>query len=137
MASIHSEKRVEVPADLAWKALRDVANPHRLFAGVLTDARIDGDTRTVTFANGMVAQERIVDVDEKRRRVAYTVMGDMFEHHSASMQIVAEGSDACRFVWITDLLPDEATQTVAPLVEQGAAALVRNLESRTETLKAS
>lgn len=129
MASIHSEKLVRVPADRAWAALRDVANPHRLFAGVLTDARLDGDTRTVTFANGMVAQERIVDVDEGRRRVAYTVAGDMFEHHSASMQILPEGPDACRFVWDTDLLPNDRVKMVAPLVEQGSQALARTLEA--------
>jgi hypothetical protein len=130
MASIHSEKRVQVPADRAWAALRDVANPHRLFAGVLTDARIDGDIRTVTFANGMVAKERIIDINDPRRRIAYTVTGDMFEHHSASMRIVPDGPDACRFVWITDLLPDDRVKMVAPLVEQGSQALVRNLEAQ-------
>jgi hypothetical protein len=137
MASIHSEKVVQVPAGEAWRALRDIANPHHVFAGVLTDARLEGDVRTVTFANGMVAQERIVDVDDWDRRLAYTVVGDMFEHHSASMQIVPEGAHRCRFVWTTDLLPDEAAKTVAPLVEQGAQALVRNLETRSTTLRAS
>ena len=43
---------------------------------------------TVTFANGMVVRERIVDIDQQRRRLCYAVLGDMFEHHSASMQIL-------------------------------------------------
>ena len=43
--------------DRAWAALRDVGNAHRAFAGVLTDARLDGDRRVVTFANGVVAKE--------------------------------------------------------------------------------
>ena len=136
MASIYSEKTVRVPADKAWAALSYIANPHRLFAGVLTDAKIDGKVRTVTFANGMVAQERIIDVDGKRRRVAYTVLGDMFEHHSASMEIVPDGPDRCRFIWTTDLLPDDRVQMVAPLMEQGAQALVRTLESQPATAKA-
>jgi carbon monoxide dehydrogenase subunit G len=136
MASIYHEKTVRVPADKAWAALRDVAHPHRLFAGVLTDARIDGDVRTVTFANGMVAQERIIDVDDKRRRVAYTVLGDMFEHHSAAMEIVPDGPDRSRFIWTTDLLPDKHVQMVRPLVEQGAEALARNLEAWPATAKA-
>ena len=136
MASIYSEKTVRVPVDKAWAALSDIANPHRLFAGVLTDAKIDGKVRTVTFANGMVAQERIIDVDGKRRRVAYTVLGDMFEHHSASMEIVPDGPDRCRFIWTTDLLPDDRVQMVAPLMEQGAQALVRTLESQPATAKA-
>jgi hypothetical protein len=136
MASIHHEKIVGVPADKAWAALRDVAHPHHLFAGVLTDARIDGDVRTVTFANGMIAQERIIDVDDKRRRVAYTVLGDMFEHHSAAMEIAPDGPDRSRFIWTTDLLPAERVEMVKPLVEQGAEALARNLESRPATAKA-
>jgi hypothetical protein len=136
MASIHHEKIVRVPADKAWAALRDVAHPHDLFAGVLTDAHIDGDVRTVTFANGMVAQERIIDVDDRRRRVAYTVLGDMFEHHSAAMEIVPDGPDRSRFIWTTDLLPAERVQMVRPLVEQGAEALARNLEAWPATAKA-
>src|ERR1700754_1369060 len=128
MASIYCEKTVRVTADRAWAALSDIGNPHRLFAGVLTDAKIDGEVRTVTFANGVVAQERIIDVDGKRRRVAYTVLGDMFQHHSASMEIMPDGPDRCRFIWTTDLLPDDRVQMVAPLMEQGAQALVRTLE---------
>jgi hypothetical protein len=136
MASVYCEKTVRVPAEKAWAALRDIGNPHRLFAGVLTDAKLDGKVRTVRFANGMVAQERIIDIDDKRRRIAYAVLGDMFEHHSASMEIAPDGSDRCRFVWTSDILPDERVQMVGPLVEQGAQALVRTLESQPASAKA-
>jgi hypothetical protein len=129
MASIRHEEVVGVPADKAWMALREVGMPHKLFADVLVDGHIDGDVRTVTFANGMVVRERIIDVDEETMRVAYTVLGDLFEHHSASMQIIPEGADRCRFVWISDFLPNERAEMVAPLVEQGSQALVRKLES--------
>src|SRR5687768_10651511 len=54
MASIHREVQLEVSADQAWSVLREVGKPHEAFAGVLTDATIEGDVRTVTFANGMV-----------------------------------------------------------------------------------
>jgi hypothetical protein len=129
MASIHSEVSVGVPADKAWAALRNVGAPHRLFAGVLVKGCIDGDIRTVTFANGLVAQERIVDVDERAMRVAYTVIGDTFEHHSASMQIIPDGANRCHSIWVSDFLPDERREMVAPLVEAGAQALVRTLEA--------
>lgn len=128
MASIRREETIQVSAEQAWAKLRNVGSPHLLFAPVLIDGRIDGDIRTVTFANGMVVRERIVDLDEERRRVAYTVIDGMFEHHSASMQIIPDG-DGCRFVWISDFLPNESMQLVAPLVEAGSRALVRNLES--------
>ena len=112
---------------------------HEQVAGQNGPIRFDSGltaANPLTFANGMVAKERIVDVDDQRRRVAYTVLGDMFEHHSAAMEIVSDGPERCRFVWTTDLLPDERVQTVAPLVEQGVEALVRTLESQPATAKA-
>lgn len=129
MASIRREEIVQVSAEHAWAMLRDVGRPHRVFAGVLVDGSIDGDVRTVTFANGMIVRERIVDIDEEMRRVAYTVIDGVFEHHSASMQIIPEDAGCCRFVWISDFLPNERMQLVAPLVEAGSRALVRNLEA--------
>jgi len=136
MASIRREEIVRVSAEEAWAALRNVGMPHRLFADVLVDSRIDGDVRTVTFANGMIVRERIVDIDEENRRVAYAVIGDMFEHHSASMEIIPDGVGRCRFIWISDFLPNERMEMVAPLVELGSRALVHNLEADSAALGA-
>lgn len=128
MASIHKEVPVAAPAEEVWAALRDVANPHRLFRGVLVDARLEGDTRVVTFANGLVVRERIVSVDDEKRRVAYAVLREGPVHHSASMQVFAEGAGGSRFVWISDFLPDGLAASFGPLIEQGAASMKRTLE---------
>ena len=130
MGSIWWEETIATPAGRAWEQLRRVDLAHELFAPVLVDGRIEGDIRTVTFADGLVVRERIVDVDEARRRIAYTVLDGVFEHHSASMQILEIDSDSCRFVWITDFLPAGKGAMVKPLVEQGARALAANIESR-------
>ena len=130
MASIYEELAVEVGADEAWAALRLVGEPHTLFAPVLVDGQLDGDTRTVTFANGMVVQERILDVDDKRRRLAYSaVNGPGMTYHHASMQVLETGPGRCVFVWITDFLPPEIAGNLAPLIEQGAKALKAKLEA--------
>jgi len=130
MASIHEQLAIEVGADEAWAALRLVGEPHKLFAPVLVDGQLDGDTRTVKFANGMVVQERILDVDDKRRRVAYSaVNGPGMTYHHASMQVLEAGPGRCVFVWITDFLPPEIAGNLAPLIEQGAKALKANLEA--------
>ena len=129
MASIHEQLAVEVGAGEAWAVLRLVGEPHKLFAPVLVDGQLDGDTRTVKFANGMVVQERILDVDDKRRRVAYSaVNGPGMTYHHASMQVLDAGPGRCVFVWITDFLPPEIAGNLAPLIEQGAKALKANLE---------
>jgi len=130
MASIHEQLAVEVGADEAWAALRLVGEPHKLFAPVLVDGQLEGDTRTVKFANGMVVQERILDVDDKRRRVAYSaVNGPGMTYHHASMQVIDAGPGRCLFVWITDFLPPEIAGNLAPLIEQGAKALKAKLEA--------
>ena len=134
MATIWWEEPIALPADTAWAALREVGRAHELFAPVLTAAALDGEVRTVTFANGMTVRERIVARDEQRRRLCYAVLDDMFEHHSASMQLVPVDANHCRFVWISDFLPDERAQMVRPLVEQGAHALRANLENVTSPL---
>ena len=54
-------------------------------------------------------------------------------YHHASMRIEHAGSGHCLFVWTTDFLPEEAGSTIAPLVEQGAASLKRNLETQALT----
>ena len=129
MASIHKEIAVEVEPDAAWAALRNVGDAHRLFAPVLTECRLEGDVRTVRFANGMVLHEQILDVDDARRRVAYAAVdGPGMTYHHASMRVLEAGPGSCRFVWVTDCLPAGIRDNIAPLIEQGTAAFKRNLE---------
>jgi hypothetical protein len=131
MASIHHEVVVKMDTDEAWAALREVGLAHRLFAPVLVAGQLDGDLRTVTFANGMVARERVLDVDDERKRVAYAVLdGPSLAFHHASMELVEEGPGRCRFRWITDFMPQDAAAALQPLIEQGAQALKKNLESK-------
>lgn len=132
MGSIHKELIIEASADEAWAALRKVGEAHKLFSPVLVDGHLAGDTRTVTFANGLTVRERIVDVNDERRRVVYSVIeGTPMTHHNAAMQLVEDGDDRCRFIWISDFLPDDFSGTMAPLVEQGSQALKANIERRT------
>jgi hypothetical protein len=129
MTSIRRDIPLDVPAATAWAMLADVGAAHRPFAGVLSDCRLDGDVRTVTFANGAALRERIIDIDPAAMRVAYAVIGSGFEHHSASMQIVPDGDRRCRFVWVSDFLPEAKRAVVEPLVDAGCAALKRVLEA--------
>ena len=92
MASIRKEVLVDAPPGFAWEAIRDVGAIHtRLAQGFVLDTRLEGDTRLVTFAGGMVARERIVDVDDNARRLAYSVVEGRPTHHNASIQVFADG----------------------------------------------
>jgi hypothetical protein len=130
MASIHHEITVETSVDRAWAALSAVGDAHTLFAPVLSEGVLNGDVRMVRFANGMVIHERILDVNDTTHRVAYTAIdGPGMSYHHASMQVIEAGSKQCRFVWITDFLPQELRATLQPLIEAGAKALKANLEA--------
>jgi len=128
MATVMREVVLNLPADEVWDCVRAVDKAHELFAGVLVDGEIEGDLRTVTFAGGMVAKERIVGVDEAQMRVAYSVVEGPFSLHAASMQVVADGPLRSRVTWFSDFKPDALTEMVTPLMEAGLAAMKRNLE---------
>jgi carbon monoxide dehydrogenase subunit G len=128
MASIRREAFINTRPEIAWSALRDVGALHtRLVPGFVVDTRLEDGARVVTFGNGMVARELIVDVDDESRRVVWSVVGGRMTHHNASAQVIPEGA-GCRFVWIADLLPHELAPLITTMIEQGLAVIRRTLE---------
>ena len=124
MASIRKEIPIEAPAELVWDAMRDVGAVHRrVVPGFVTDCRMEGEARIVTFANGMTAREVIVDLDDRARRLAYSARSERLEHHNASVQVFENGPARCSVVWLADVLPHAAAQTVSAMMEQGAACM--------------
>jgi len=130
MATIRKEITIPTdPAD-AWDAIRDFGGVHeRLAAGFVTATRMDGGDRIVTFVNGSSARERLVAVDEDRRRLVYSVVdsGLGFAHHQASAEVVDGEGGETRFIWTTDLLPDELAPVIDQMMDQGAEAITRPL----------
>lgn len=130
MATIHKEFEVAVPSGFAWEAIRDVGEVHSRFAaGFVVGTVLEGAVRTVTFVNGVVAQERIVTVDDGLHRLVYAAIDGKPTHHNASIQVFPATGNASRIVWITDVLPDELTSPISQMVEAGAAAIKSTLES--------
>ena len=132
MATICKEATIARDAAFVWDAIRDVGAIHRrLVPGFVVDCRLEGDSRYITFANGMAMREIIVSVDDQTRRHAWSARGEPLTHHNASIQVFADGAAACRVVWIADLLPNEVADTVADMISQGLAAMKRTLENAT------
>lgn len=130
MASIRKELVLDASAEHVWDAVRDAGAVHeRLGPGFLLDARMDGDARVVTFANGMVVREPIVDIDDAARRFVYSAVGGMSTHYNASMQVFPDGDGRCRLVWIIDLLPHALAPTVGALAEQATHVMKKTLEA--------
>jgi len=130
MATIRKEVLIDTTPEKAWDALRDIGALHtRLVAGFVTDTKLDGNARVVTFSNGMVVREEIVSVDENQKRVAWAIVGQQFHHYNGAAQILANGKGGIRVVWITDLLPDAMAPAIDNAMTNGIAAMKKTLEA--------
>jgi len=130
MASIRKEIRINAPASQIWDALKDVGALHtRLVPGFVTDTKMEGNTRAVTFGNGQVVREEIVSVDSARQRVAWAVVGQQFRHYNGAAWVEADPKGGSRFYWTSDLLPDEFAPQVDQMMTEGIEAVKRTLEA--------
>jgi len=119
MASVRKEILIDAPTDRIWDALRDVGALHtRLVPGFVTDTRMDGNARVVTFGNGMVVREEIVSVDETGKRVAWAVLHEPFRYYSAAARVEPDGRGS-RFIWTADFLPNELSDQVETMMSAG------------------
>jgi hypothetical protein len=129
MATVRKEIVIARDGSFVWDAVRDVGAIHkRLVPGFVVDCRLEGDSRIITFANGMVVREIIVTVDDEACRHAWSARAEPFTHHNASIQVFTEGAAKCRVVWIADLLPNEVSDTVEKMMSQGLDVMKRTLE---------
>ena len=129
MATIKTEVLIDARPDDVWAALRDWGALHeRLVPGFVTDTRLDGEDRIVTFFNGTVVRELFVGLDDDERRLAWAIVDGPYEHHNASAQVLADGDGRARFVWTADLLPHAAAEPTRAMMEQGTAVVKQTLE---------
>jgi hypothetical protein len=119
-----------VPPEKVWDALRDFGALHeRLVPGFVTDCRMHGEDRIVTFASGAVVREVLIDSDDDARRLAWSIVDGPYQHHNGVAQVFAEG-EGSRFVWTTDLLAaDDVVQVTEQSMETGVGVAKKTLEA--------
>ncbi|MBV8840747.1 MAG: SRPBCC family protein [Alphaproteobacteria bacterium] len=130
MASIRLEMTVAADPAKAWDAVRDVGAIHtRLAPDFVSDVSMEGEAaRIVTFRNGMVARELIVDVDDAARRLVWSVVGGRMTHHNGALQIVAEPAGS-RVIWVADILPHDLKAAIQGMMQQGMDAMKKKLDA--------
>jgi uncharacterized protein YndB with AHSA1/START domain len=132
MASIRKERTIEAAPEQVWEALRDWGGLHeRLVPGFAVDTKLDGADRIVTFFNGAVARERLVDLDEDNRRMVWSIVDGPYSHHNGAAQVLAGDNGSTRFVWVADLLPEELAEVTGELMERGIDTVKQTLEAST------
>ena len=128
MATIRKEIQVEATAEQVWAVIGDFPQgPVRMAPGFVTASQVDGDVRVVSFANGVVAKERLVDRDDAARRLVWTIFDGPLTHHNGSMQVFPDGPERCRVVWLADLLPNDLAGRIEAMMAAGSAVMQRAL----------
>jgi len=125
MASIHKDIAIDADPDHVWDAVRDFGAVHtRLAPGFVTDCHLDGGARVVTFHNGNIAREELVDCDDKRRRLVYAIVGgERVRHYNGSVQVLTDGEGQSRITWTIDVLPNEIAPYIESQMELAVAAM--------------
>jgi Polyketide cyclase / dehydrase and lipid transport len=128
MASIRKDIPLKASPDEVWAAVRDFGAVHRRLApGFVTDARLEGDARVVTFHNGNVARELLVDCDDERRRLVYAIVNERVTHYSASVQVMENRETSSRVVWIVDVLPNDVAPYISGQMDLAVIAMQQAL----------
>jgi len=130
MATIRHQIDIAVSAARVWDAARDITALHtRLVPGFVTATRILPDnevpTRRVTFASGAVLDEKIITIDDDRRRLVWSIQG--VEHHNGALEIVDTGGGA-RVIWTADVLPAELADRFSPLMAEALRIMKKTFE---------
>lgn len=129
MASIRINIDVNATPAQVWDVVRDVGAVHTRFApGFVVDTVLEDGARLVKFANGMTVRERIVDVNDDLRRLAYSAAGDAIQHHSASFEVTELTPGRTRLVWTADVLPEAAAEMMRGMMEAGSAVIHKTLD---------
>ena len=130
MASVRREIVTKAAPDKVWSAVRDIGALHtRLVPGFVTDTKLEGSVRIVTFGNGRVVREPIVTIDDEARRLVWTSEGGMARHYNGAVQVTANADGSSTVVWIADFLPDDITAAIAGAIDTGMAVMKKTLDA--------
>ena len=129
MASVHKDFTINARPDAVWDAVRDFGAVHqRLNPGFVVECRLEGTVRILTFHNGVVAREELVDCDDARRRLVYAIVGgERVRHYNGSVQVFGDGESQTRMTWIVDVLPNEIAPYIASQMDIAITAMQKTL----------
>lgn len=130
MASIHEQIDIAASAATVWAAARDYGALPDMVPGFVAATEVEDGrppVRVVTFASGIVMREVIVDVDDTRRRLVWTIESPDVRHHNGVLEVVDTGN-GCTVRWTADVLPDALVAQFQPGMSRGLAAMKRRFD---------
>lgn len=129
MPSIRKEIALNSSATRIWDAVRDFQAVHKRVApGFLLDNKPEEGARLLTFANGNVFREFLVDCNDQERRLVYAISQQPFLTYSAALQIFEDGAGKSHLVWIVDFLPTELKENIDEQMDAALKVMKATLE---------
>jgi hypothetical protein len=126
MGTIRKQVELNATPESVWDAVRDFGALHtRLVPGFVTDTRLDGADRIVTFANGAAQRELLVALDNNARRLVYSAIDSPSgaTHYNAAVQVLGDDDGPSTLVWTVDFLPDDIAAGLEAAMERGTQAM--------------
>ena len=128
MTDIFNEIRVDATPDEAWALLGDLAGADR-WVPVVVSARVEGDTRVCTLADGSEIHEEITAYSPDQRRYSYSHTRHPMPLTSSTGTLRVEPDGAgSRIVWDASIeVPDPG---MAAMLEAGFRDAIESLAAQ-------
>ncbi|WP_406284110.1 SRPBCC family protein [Embleya sp. NBC_00896] len=137
MTHIHETRTIDAPVEDVWAIIGEFdTGPTRMAPGFVVECRLEApDTRLVTFANGMTARERLIELDAEARSVTYSVIGGSSTptRDRATMRVLPTADGRTTFVWTRDVLPDALGVPMAQAMVHGSDLVKATMEALSES----
>lgn len=109
-----------------------VGNPSKIgqWLPFIETARVEGDARYCTAANGADLVEKIINVDDENRSYQYTIESSPMpiEEILVTITVSPAGADCSLVTWHTFVEPSELVEVFAPIYRNGLENLRTQME---------
>ncbi len=127
MASGRASIDINRPADAVWALVGDFGGIATWMPGI-DSCRLEGDRR-VLDTMGLTVTERLVERDDSRRSLTYSIVdGAPVEHHRAVVTVSPNG-DGSHVTWDVDAEPDSMAELLSGVYQSSLDALKAHAES--------
>lgn len=128
MARVSKTTTIQAAPDAVWETVRDFGGIHtyvEAIADVATEGTGVGARRTLTLQDGAQVIERLDHRDDEAHEMGYSIVRSPLplEDYTASVQVRAEGADACEITWWSTFEPRGASEGEAVELIEGIYAM--------------
>jgi carbon monoxide dehydrogenase subunit G len=129
MAHAAPEIHIDRDPDAVWAVTGDFAGLDTWMPGI-TACELEGDdVRSVYMGEMLAAKEKLVERDDAKREIAYSIVdGAMpLDSHLGRITVVADGTGS-KVTWAVDATPDEMAEMLGGIYAGALDALKAHLE---------